>query len=79
MEHPLDHDMLKQIGHEARRPLVSLINTADLLLTGLEGEVPPQVRDDVEAMKQNAQDALVTIDGLLILLGTTAASTKSAV
>ncbi len=56
---------IKQIGHEARKPLVSLINTADLLLSGLEGELPEQVRTDIEAIQKNAREALAAMDTLI--------------
>jgi hypothetical protein len=59
---------VKGIGHEARKPLVSLINTADLLLAGLEGELSEQVRRDIEAMKRHAQDALKAVDALIARL-----------
>lgn len=65
MTEPLDPQLLKQIGHEARQPLVSLISTADLLLSGLEGELTDQVRRDMEAIKRNAQRALESVDSLI--------------
>ena len=68
MNQPLDPEMLKLLGHEARRPLVSLINTADLLLAGLEGELTEQVYDDVGMLRENAQTALARLDDLLALL-----------
>jgi len=68
MSEPLDPRQIKQIGHEARKPLISLISTADLLLLGLEGELSDQVRKNVEAMKQNAEQALAGIERLTDLL-----------
>jgi len=68
MSEPLDPKQIKQIGHEARKPLISLISTADLLLLGLEGELSDQVRKNVEAMKQNAEQALAGIERLTDLL-----------
>ncbi len=68
MSESLDPRQIKQIGHEARKPLISLISTADLLLLGLEGELSDQVRKDVEAMKQNAEQALAGIERLTDLL-----------
>lgn len=56
---------IKLIGHEARKPLVSLISTANLLLSGLEGELSDQVGRDIEAMRKNAQDALIAVDKLI--------------
>ena len=68
MSESLDPRQIKQIGHEARKPLISLISTADLLLLGLEGELSDQVRKNVEAMKQNAEQALAGIERLTDLL-----------
>ena len=68
MSESLDSKQIKQIGHEARKPLISLISTADLLLLGLEGELSEQVRKDVEAMKQNAEQGLQAIESLLKML-----------
>jgi len=68
MSEPLDAKQIKQIGHEARKPLISLINTADLLLLGLEGELSDQVRKDVEAMKQNAEQGLEAIESMISVL-----------
>lgn len=64
----LDSKTIKQIGHEARKPLVSLICTADLLLTGLDGELSPQAQHDIERISSNARQALSKVDGLLELL-----------
>ena len=68
MNQRLDPETLKQLGHEARRPLVSLINTADLLLAGMEGELTEQVYNDVGVMRENAQMALTQLDNLLAFL-----------
>lgn len=68
MSESLAPGQIKQIGHEARKPLISLISTADLLLLGLEGELSEQVRKDVEAMKQNAEQGLEAIESLLKML-----------
>lgn len=53
---------MKLIGHEARKPLVSLVSTASLLLSGIEGELSDQVRRDVEKIKHNAETALEKVD-----------------
>jgi len=68
MSESLDPGQIKQIGHEARKPLISLINTADLLLLGLEGELSDQVRKDVEAMKRNAEQGLQAIESMISML-----------
>ena len=68
MSESLDPRQIKQIGHEARKPLISLISTADLLLLGLEGELSDQVRKDVEAIRSNAEQALAGIERLTDLL-----------
>jgi len=68
MSEPLDSQQIKQIGHEARKPLISLISTADLLLLGLEGELSEQVRKDVEAMKQNAEQGLEAVESMISVL-----------
>jgi len=68
MSESLDPGQIKQIGHEARKPLISLISTADLLLLGLEGELSEQVRKDVEAIRVNAEQALAGIEQLTDLL-----------
>ena len=65
MSERLDPKQIKQIGHEARKPLVSLINTADLLLAGLEGDLSEQVRRDVVLIKSNAELALLQIEELI--------------
>lgn len=65
LSEPTTPKAFKDLGHEARRPLVSLINTADLLLAGLEGELSQPVRSDIEAMRRNADEALAALDTLL--------------
>jgi len=68
MSESLDPGQIKQIGHEARKPLISLISTADLLLLGLEGELSEQVRNDIEAIRANAEQGLAGIEQLTDLL-----------
>lgn len=70
MSEPLDLEARRQLGHDTRKPLASLISTAHVLLLGLDGELSEQARTDIERIKRNAEQALKNIDRLLeTLLG----------
>ena len=68
MSEPLDLEAKRQLGHDTRKPLASLISTAHVLLLGLDGELSEQARTDIERIKRNAEQALKVIDNLLEIL-----------
>ena len=68
MSESLDLEARRQLGHDTRKPLVSLIGTAHVLLLGLDGDLSDQARTDIERIKRNAEQALQGIDRLIEML-----------
>lgn len=59
--------VVNQLKHDARKPLVLIIQTSQLLLSGVEGELSAQICKDVEAMHISAYQALEAVDDLIAL------------
>ena len=68
MSEPLDLEARRQLGHDTRKPLASLISTANVLLLGYDGDLPEQAHHDIERIKRNAEQALKNLDTLLEML-----------
>jgi len=54
-----------KIGHEARRPLIHIIETVDLLLDEQKTELPEAFRADLQLIKDKATNALSVVDDLI--------------
>lgn len=60
-------EFLANMSHELRTPLNSVIGYAEILLTGIDGELDDEKRDDVQAIYDNAQHLLTLINDVLDL------------
>lgn len=60
-------EFLAGISHELSTPLQSVIGYADLLLDGIEGELAPDQRRDVETIRRNGGTLLQLVEDLLEL------------
>jgi signal transduction histidine kinase len=60
-------EFLAGISHELSTPLQAVIGYADLLLDGIEGELLPAQRADVEVIRRNGQALLRLVENLLEL------------
>jgi hypothetical protein len=59
-----DEEIIKQLKHDARRPIVLLLGTANTLLAGLDGELSEQAQRSIALIQQNAVKALQALDCL---------------
>jgi signal transduction histidine kinase len=55
------------MSHELRTPLNSIIGYAEILMMGIEGEIPAEVLEDVEAIYENGHHLLNLINDVLDL------------
>jgi GAF domain-containing protein len=55
------NDFLASMSHELRTPLNSILGYAELLLMNLDGRLPPEVQQDVQAIYNNGQSLLRSI------------------
>jgi len=60
-------EFLANMSHELRTPLNSIIGFSKLILDGLEGDVTPEQRQDLEIVHNNGMELLRLIDDLLDL------------
>lgn len=60
-------EFLANMSHELRTPLNSVIGYAEILLTGLDGELEDEQRTDIEAIYDNARHLLTLINDVLDL------------
>lgn len=60
-------EFLANMSHELRTPLNSVIGYAEILLTGLDGELDDEQRTDIEAIYENAKHLLTLINDVLDL------------
>jgi len=58
-------DFLATMSHELRTPLNAIAGYADLLLTGVRGELTAPQRSDIERMKRSGQHLLGLINDIL--------------
>jgi signal transduction histidine kinase len=58
-------DFLATMSHELRTPLNAIAGYADLLLTGVRGELSAEQRTDVERMKRSGDHLLALINDIL--------------
>ena len=59
-----DAEIIKQLKHDARRPIVLLLGTANTLLAGLDGELSEQSQRSIALIQRNAIKALQALDSL---------------
>jgi signal transduction histidine kinase len=63
----LKSEFLANMSHELRTPLNSIIGYTDVLIEGIDGELDPEVRADVQAIHENSQNLLSIINDILDL------------
>lgn len=61
-------DLTRIVGHELRAPLAGILETADLILYGIEGDISQTIREDVQEIRDSAEQTLEVIDKILELL-----------
>jgi two-component system sensor histidine kinase ChiS len=61
----LKDNFLYSMSHELRTPLHGIISNADLILSGLDGEVSPQVRADVSIILESGEHLLALVQDIL--------------
>ena len=59
-----DAEIIKQLKHDARRPIVLLLGTVNTLLAGFDGELSEQAKLAVLLIQRNAVKALEALDSL---------------
>ncbi|MFU8857838.1 MAG: ATP-binding protein [Deferrisomatales bacterium] len=60
-------EFMAGISHELATPLQAVIGYADLLLDGIEGELAPEQRRDIETIRRNGARLLHLVENLLEL------------
>ncbi|MGC9468222.1 MAG: GAF domain-containing protein [Anaerolineae bacterium] len=63
----LKSEFLANMSHELRTPLNSILGYAEVLLMGLDGDLSPEMQEDVEAIFDNGQQLLHLINDILDL------------
>jgi PAS domain S-box-containing protein len=63
----LKSEFVANMSHELRTPLNSVIGYAELLLMGMDGQLDPETRQDIQAIYDNGQHLLSLINDLLDL------------
>lgn len=60
-------EFLANMSHELRTPMNSIINFSSLILEGVYGEIPDDLRDAVEEIDRNSENLLALINDILDL------------
>ncbi len=63
----LKSEFLANMSHELRTPLNSILGYAEVMLMGLDGELDPEMEEDVQAIFENGQQLLKLINDVLDL------------
>jgi signal transduction histidine kinase len=63
----LKSEFLSTMSHELRTPLNSILGYAEVMLMGIDGELPEKMQEDVEAIYDNGQQLLSLINDILDL------------
>ncbi len=63
----LKSEFLASMSHELRTPLNSIIGYTEVMLMGLDSELDPELREDVQAIYDNGKHLLNLINGVLDL------------
>lgn len=61
----LKNEFLNNISQELHTPLTSIIGYSQIMLTGMEGELPVKILEDVQAIHENGQQLLTLINEIL--------------
>jgi signal transduction histidine kinase/HAMP domain-containing protein len=60
-------EFLANMSHELRTPLNSILGYSEVILMGIEGEIPDEIQEDVEAIHSNGKHLLHLINDVLDL------------
>ncbi len=60
-----DKLLMKELGHKFRRKLLAVIDAANLILAGVEGDADPVVLADVRQMRADTMQVLAMVDETL--------------
>jgi len=63
----LKSEFLANMSHELRTPLNSIVGYTDVLLLGMDGDLPEEIVKDIEAIQENSHTLLGLIDDILDL------------
>jgi PAS domain S-box-containing protein len=63
----LKSEFLANMSHELRTPLNSILGYAEVMLMGIDGELGPEMEEDVQAIFENGQQLLKLINDVLDL------------
>lgn len=63
----LKNEFLNNMSQELQTPLNSIIGYSQLMLTGLAGELPPEILEDVRAIHENGQQLVNLVNEILDL------------
>jgi PAS domain S-box-containing protein len=63
----LKSEFLGNMSHELRTPLNSILGYAEVMLMGIDGDLPDMMKEDVEAIYNNGQQLLSLINDILDL------------
>src|SRR5262249_24542936 len=63
----LKSEFLANMSHELRTPLNSIIGYAEVMIDGIDGELPPEAIEDVQAIYGSGQHLLSMINDILDL------------
>ncbi len=63
----LKSEFLTSMSHELRTPLNSILGFADVLLQGIDGELPPMALQDIQLIYNSGQHLLALINDILDL------------
>ncbi len=63
----LKSEFLANMSHELRTPLNSILGYTEVLLMGIDGELTPEMEEDVKAVHENGQQLLTLINDILDL------------
>ncbi len=63
----LKSEFLANMSHELRTPLNSILGYAEVMLMGIDGELTPDMQEDVEAIFENGKQLLRLINDVLDL------------
>ncbi|GAB4552504.1 MAG: hypothetical protein OHK0023_20610 [Anaerolineae bacterium] len=61
----LKDEFLSNMSHELRTPLNAIIGLSDVILSGLDGEINPRTRSDVQTIFDSGQQLLAIVNDIL--------------
>jgi PAS domain S-box-containing protein len=63
----LKNEFLANISLELQTPLTSIIGYSQMLLVGIEGELPPEIFEDIQGIHESGQQLLTLVNEILDL------------